>query len=83
MVIIPSDGGDVVEWCHFFLKIIRRLYALNIKPPTKQNYRWMPPSLGCFKINMDAAVNIESAAIELGVIVRDSVRCCVGASATL
>ncbi|KAK1361719.1 hypothetical protein POM88_046193 [Heracleum sosnowskyi] len=76
---VPRDD-DVLEWCYSFLKDYQMAKYFEKRSVPKSNCRWRLPSVGEFKINVNAAVGKTNGGTGLGAIIRDDKGCCVASA---
>ena len=69
----PSKASDIVDWARDYLHDCHNLRTKHYLDPqakiTLQNRRWSPPNGQTLKLNTDAAIEIKSRDIRLGMIV--------------
>lgn len=52
---MPHDE-DIIDWCSDFLEEYKNVCIKKSKGNTRVKAKWLPPTLGRLKINVDAAV---------------------------
>ncbi|KAK1390880.1 hypothetical protein POM88_019058 [Heracleum sosnowskyi] len=68
-------GHDLAEWVDDFLTEYKGANANNSKIVVNEMVKWMPPPSGEYKINTDAAVNMEAGEVGIGAVCRDAEGC--------
>lgn len=66
---VKRKGPDLGDWVDDFLADVNVKGSINI---VNEIAKWVPASPGEFKINTDAAVNVEAGEIGIGAICRNS-----------
>ena len=69
-----QDYGNVVNWSQDYQA---DFYAANVveddirKVGGLNPARWQPPSEGCYKLNTNAALSVQSQQVGLGMVIRN------------
>ncbi|TXG51584.1 hypothetical protein EZV62_024108 [Acer yangbiense] len=72
----PACGDDVFEWAAGYVEDFHVANQNDDQSPRVSRpdrfLKWVPLSVGCFKINTDAALRVEDKIVGFGLVIRDS-----------